>query len=230
MTDALTTAPWDVERIRAAVSSTLVLTAADVLFFVGAEQSGVTFEELGRRFEQVPARADDFCRWLAGSEAYRYAGLRLLVQALAEPAAPAQVLEGPWHITSTVVVSTPLRVEGDVAIDEGGVLLALGGVEIEGTLIADPHEYTLVAGPRVAMHNLLSGGELLALDELVVEESALLSRSEHACRSPLMRADTLVDFERDNVFTEVEVNNRVSRASFEAAAKAAERALGDEPR
>lgn len=211
-------APWDVDELRAAAQGTLMSMAADLLFFAGADESGVSFEELSRRFLEVPSSAELFCEWLEGSEAYRYAGLRLLVEALAEPEAPLQVLQGPWHVDSVVVVATKLRVDGDLVIDDGGVLLALGDLEVTGTLIADPHDYTLVGGPRLQMKNLLSGGELLALREIVVEESALLSGARYSCRAPMMRADTLVDFERSNVFAVMDVANHVSQADFEAAA------------
>ena len=79
--------------------------------------------------------------------------------------------------------------------------MVLGSLTIDGSLLGDRWDYTLVAAHDIECENGISGGEVIALDRVAVRHSLFLSGNDYSCRAPKMCATILVDFERSNAFS-----------------------------
>jgi hypothetical protein len=112
-----------------------------------------------------------------------------------------------------------VTIDGNLSVGTQALVFVLGSLTIRGNLDAG-FDYSLIAAHDVSFHSGVSGGEILALDSIVAADKLYLCGNNYSCRARCVRAGTLVDFERGNVFLEVDTGTRVTEWDFAAATRA----------
>jgi hypothetical protein len=97
---------------------------------------------------------------------------------------------------------------------------SLGRRTIAGALIGSLWDYSMVAAAEVEFRDGVTAGEVLALNSVRCPGTLYLSDNDYSCRAPLYSGGVLVDFERLNAFSRVEVDRRITDWDFAAAAHA----------
>jgi len=194
----------------------------DPLFAGDAAEFGVSADELDRRMAQPPGHLDGeaLWDWLDGADQYRWAGLRVLAEALAGTV-PVRL---PGNVTvpgqQAWIATGDVLVDGNLVLGEQAMVLVLGRLTVAGALVGSLSDYSMVAAAEVACRNGVTAGEVLALSAIRCPGAFYLSHNDYSCRAPLYSGGVLVDFERFNAFSRVEVDERLTDWDFAAAAHA----------
>ncbi|MEW2633669.1 hypothetical protein AB0903_18920 [Streptomyces sp. NPDC048389] len=213
--------PLAAQQVKAAYARVRASLVDDALLMQDAARYGFTIEELDRRMQQPPARLGSGTSWdwLDGPEHFRWAVLRVLVEAC-PPAGPYDLAGRVVIPGGTVhVVGADLRVSGDLVLEEQAVLFVLGGLSVTGALVGRP-DYSMVAAREIECGDGATGGEILALDGIRCPGTFYFGHNDYTARASSYDGGVLVDFERVNAFGRLNVRERVSDWDFPAAARA----------
>ncbi|WP_316574416.1 hypothetical protein [Nocardia canadensis] len=212
--------PLSAQQVKDAYARVRASLIDDALFIQDAAQYGVTVDELDQRMQQPPARLDSGTSWdwLDGPEHYRWAVLRVLVEAY--PSADRHELAGPVLVPGNAVhvVAGDVQVDGDLVLEEGAVLFVLGRLSVSGALVCRPC-YSVVAATEIECADGATGGEVLALGGIRCPGTFFFGHNDYSARAASYDGDVLVDFERYNAFGRVAVRERVTDWDFPAAAR-----------
>ena len=151
-----------------------------------------------------------------GSDEQRYELLRALCET--HGVGEAQTVPRVDFAHGPLFVHGDLTIEGDLVVPDAGVLFVLGTLVVEGHL--DAGEASVVAAKNLTFRNGLSEGELLVLETLDAGDKLYLAGNAFSCRAKRCVVNTLVDFERANVFLKVDAQTHVRTWSFPDAAAA----------
>ncbi|MEV7114345.1 hypothetical protein [Streptomyces anulatus] len=209
------------EQVRHAYAQVRASLIADSLFIQDAARYGVTVDELDRRMRQPPDRLDSKASWdwLDGPDQYRWAALRVLVEAY--PPADRHELSGRIVVPGDAihVVAADVRIDGDLVLEEQAVLFVLGKLQVTGALVGRPG-YSVAAGREIECANGATAGDVLVLDGIRCLGAFYFGDNDYSARAASYDGGVLVDFERENAFGRVDVRKRVTDWDFPAAARA----------
>lgn len=184
-----------------------------------AREAGVSALDIDRRMDRPPGDESELWEWLDGSDHYRFAGLFVFHEAFG--GASATEVDGGVHLEGEVqIIAGDVHIRGDLVLTDAAMLMVLGELVVDGDIRAEDTDYSLVAAASVRCRNLVSWGEVLALSSIEVAGTVYLAGNDHSCRAPRMTAAVLVDFERGNVFGQVDAERHVTDWSFPEAASA----------
>lgn len=210
--------PVDAAALGAAFERARDALSADALL-ADDPRVGFSAAELERRLVGAASVEALWSRLASGPDQYRYAGLRVLQEAFSGRGA-STTIAGPLRLEPSFTwVVGDLRVGGDLIVPDDASLVVLGRLCVEGQLVAGFWS-SAVAAQRIELVSGISGGEVLATEAIVAADRLYLCNNEHSCRSPLVEARVLVDFERSNAFGRVVATQHVTRWDFAAAAAA----------
>lgn len=217
----------DPSAISSAYEAERAALAVDPLFITNAAAFGVSLEALDRQMQRPPGElsGEALVFWLSGPDQYRYAGLRVLRRALGGGAAS--------ELSGTVVVPDgalwlargDVRLDGALHLGNQAMVVVLGALHVSGAIVTAEYDYSLLAAHSLACRAGFSSGEVLATERIEATEWFYFAGNDYSARAPRFEGPLLVDFERSNVFTEVQVGRRLTAWDFDAAALA----LGVEP-
>jgi hypothetical protein len=198
--------------------------AKDPLFMTDADDFGVSLDVLDARMKQPPKQvagsSDEFYAWLDGADQVRYAGLHVLLRAMGG----GEPLDLRGHVVvgegTTRIARGDVHIAGNLELEPQAIVVVLGKLTIDGVLLGDVFDYSLVAAREIECRGGVTGGELIATDRIVARGPFYFAGNDYSSRAPRYEGDLLVDFERGNAFTEVAVKQRVSDWDFAKAAKA----------
>ncbi|MDK0524340.1 hypothetical protein [Streptomyces sp. ML-6] len=209
------------ERIGDAYARVRGALVRDALFARDADMYGVTVDELDRRMRQPPDRLDSETSWdwLDGPDQYRWAALRVLAEAY--PPADEQELAGRTVVPENTihVIAADVHVDGDLVLEEQAMLFVLGRLRVTGALVGRAG-YSVVAGREIECADGATAGEVLALDGIRCPGTFYFGHNDCSARAASYDGGVLVDFERDNAFGRVDVQERFTDWDFPAAARA----------
>lgn len=211
---------FDSKKLADAYGPVRARLAKDALFIKDAKAFDVSLAQLDERMQRVPKTSAEFYDWLDGADQYRFAGLSVLFEAYGRSAA-AQTFTTSLDVTAehTLLFAGDVTIQGHLTLAPGTLVIVLGTLCIEGSLIA-PHDYTLVAAHTIEFASGTTSGELIALDRIDGGDRVYLAGNNYSCRAPTFKANVLVDFERGNAFGKVVSKQRITEWSFAQAAAA----------
>ncbi|WP_236242498.1 hypothetical protein [Streptomyces sp. CC228A] len=212
--------PLAAQQVKDAYARVRAALIGDALFIRDAAEYGVTVDELDRRMRQPPGQLDTGASWdwLDGPDQYRWAALRVLVEAY--PSADRHELAGRIVVPGNAVhvVAADVHVDGDLVLEEQGVLFVLGKLSVTGALVGRPG-YSVAAGREIECADGATAGEVLALEGIRCPGTFYFGHNDYSARAASYVGGLLVDFERDNAFGRVDVRERAIDWDFPAAAR-----------
>lgn len=175
---------------------------------------------------RFPDHGEALWGWFGDGDRQRYAALKTFIAATAGTSSADRTFPAA-HVADgdVVILMGGVQIAGNLVLGSQAMLWVLGPLTIDGHLIADPWDYSLLGAAHISMQSGFSPGELMATDAIVASGALYLAGNDYGCRTPRLAADVLVDFERSHQIPCVEAAARCTSWDFDAAA----RSLGLDP-
>ena len=133
------------------------------------------------------------------SEAYRYAGLRI-VSAMVEPARLDSVALDALVVKSREPTFFPGHVHVHGNVENASILVVAGDLTIDGTYYGGPNYSLLAVGGAVRVGNVATQGEILVGTRLESRGVVYLHYNDYSCMIPDLRARAVVQEDRSDSF------------------------------
>jgi hypothetical protein len=205
--------------IQAAYARVRDAIIAEPLFSEDASNYGVSIDALDAMVKNTPTsiQGEKLYTWLDGADQFRWAGLRILHEAMRKDTVTR--LEGRQILAQgcTALVTGDLVIDGDLLLEAQAMLMVLGRLEVMGVLVGDTADYSMIAAHDIECAAGYSNGEVLAIESVRCPGAFYFSGNDYSARAREWVGGTLVDFERGNFFTHVNVQKRLREWKFDVA-------------
>lgn len=101
-------------------------------------------------------------------------------------------------------------VNGGLLLKKQAIGIFLGNVIVKGNYYGDGFYNLLAISGKLIAKNIFTAGEIIATQSIEAVETACFIDNDYAARSPLIKADILIELDRYNAFSERNIKHHIN--------------------